>query len=118
MARLEAVVQPLLGDGHDVVGRIAGGEVDSHLVELDFGSSGAADTAIEGVFLPAQAVSANGQQGFVWVVQEGKAVRRDVKVERVLPGYLRVVEGLSAQDQVVADASLPLKNGTALQVVE
>jgi hypothetical protein len=36
----------------------------------------------------------------------------------VLPGYVRVLSGLEAQDQVVADASLPLQDGTALQVVQ
>ena len=45
-------------------------------------------------------------------------MRRDVKVERVLPGYLRVVEGLTPADQVVADASLPLQNGTAVKAVQ
>ncbi|HET9449681.1 MAG TPA: efflux RND transporter periplasmic adaptor subunit [Aggregicoccus sp.] len=90
------------------------------LVELDFtaaaGGEGAQDLA--GLFLPSQAVSAKGQDGFVWVVQGGKAVRRDVKVQRVLPGYVRVLSGLEVKDQVVADASLPLQDGTALQVVQ
>jgi RND family efflux transporter MFP subunit len=90
------------------------------LVELDFseaaGGEGTQDLA--GLFLPSQAVSAKGQEGFVWVVQGGKAVRRDVKVQRVLPGYVRVLSGLEAKDQVVADASLPLQDGTALQVVQ
>ncbi|AKF80312.1 RND family efflux transporter, MFP subunit [Myxococcus fulvus] len=88
------------------------------LVELDFSGTLAADEAQAGLFLPSQAVNARGQQGFVWVVQDGKAQRRDVKVERVLPGYVRVVQGLGLQERVVADASLPLQNGTALQVVQ
>jgi RND family efflux transporter MFP subunit len=87
------------------------------LVSLDF-SAAAADDARAGLFLPAQAVSAQGQKGFVWLVQEGKAQRRDVKVEPVLPGVVRVVQGLGSEDRVVADASLPLKDGTALQVVQ
>ncbi|MBF5045324.1 efflux RND transporter periplasmic adaptor subunit [Aggregicoccus sp. 17bor-14] len=97
------------------------------LAELDFsaalgtdgaGSKDAAPALSAGLFLPAQAVSAKGEQGYVWVVQDGKAVRRDVKVQRVLPGYVRVLAGLEAKDQVVADASLPLQDGTALQVVQ
>ncbi|NNB86602.1 efflux RND transporter periplasmic adaptor subunit [Corallococcus exiguus] len=90
------------------------------LVELDFSSVAASDNAPEqaGLFLPTQAVNARGQQGFVWVVQDGKAQRRDVKVERVLPGFVRVVQGLGSADRVVADASLPLQDGTALQVVQ
>jgi RND family efflux transporter MFP subunit len=89
------------------------------LVELDFSAAaGGEGPAMAGLFLPAQAVNAKGQDGFVWVVQNGKAVRREVKVQRVLPGYVRVLSGLEAQDQVVADASLPLQDGTALQVVQ
>ncbi|RKG84906.1 efflux RND transporter periplasmic adaptor subunit [Corallococcus terminator] len=90
------------------------------LVELDFSNAGAADGAPEqaGLFLPTQAVNARGQQGFVWVVQDGKAQRRDVKVERVLPGFVRVVHGLGPAERVVADASLPLQDGTSLQVVQ
>lgn len=90
------------------------------LVELDFSSVAASNNAPEqaGLFLPTQAVNARGQQGFVWVVQDGKAQRRDVKVERVLPGFVRVVQGLGTADRVVADASLPLQDGTALQVVQ
>jgi multidrug efflux pump subunit AcrA (membrane-fusion protein) len=89
------------------------------LVELDFSAAaGGEGPAMAGLFLPSQAVNAKGQDGFVWVVQDGKAVRRDVKVQRVLPGYVRVLSGLEAKDQVVADASLPLQDGTALQVVQ
>jgi hypothetical protein len=90
------------------------------LVELDFSAAagGAETPAMAGLFLPTQAVNAKGQEGYVWVVQNGKAQRRDVKVQRVLPGYVRVLEGLEAKDQVVADASLPLQDGTALQVVQ
>jgi RND family efflux transporter MFP subunit len=91
------------------------------LVELDFSAAAASsegEPGQAGLFLPAQAVKSQGQQGFVWVVQDGKAQRRDVKVERVLPGFVRVLHGLRAEERVVADASLPLQNGTALQVVQ
>jgi RND family efflux transporter MFP subunit len=90
------------------------------LVELDFSAVAGGDQgpALAGLFLPTQAVNARGQEGYVWVVQNGKAQRRDVKVQRVLPGYVRVLEGLEPKDQVVADASLPLQDGTALQVVQ
>ncbi|WP_224372857.1 efflux RND transporter periplasmic adaptor subunit [Hyalangium versicolor] len=90
------------------------------LVEIDFSAAASSESeqGQAGLFLPSQAVQAQGQQGFVWVVQDGKAQRRDVKVERVLPGFVRVVHGLEPQERVVADASMPLQNGTALQVVQ
>ncbi|MFP2924704.1 efflux RND transporter periplasmic adaptor subunit, partial [Pyxidicoccus sp. 3LG] len=90
------------------------------LVELDFSATMASDDAQgqAGLFLPTQAVNAKGQKGFVWVVRDGKAQRRDVQVERVLPGFVRVMQGLGADERVVADASMPLQDGTALQVVQ
>ncbi|ADO72335.1 efflux RND transporter periplasmic adaptor subunit [Stigmatella aurantiaca] len=88
------------------------------LVELDFAAAAAEGDDGKSLFLPAQAVSSKGQQGYVWVVQDGRVLKRDVKVQRVLPGYVRVVEGLNSQEQVVADASLPMKDGTAVRVVQ
>lgn len=87
------------------------------LVDLDFSSvSQPEDT--KGLFLPTQAVSARGQEGFVWVVQDGTVRKRDVRVERVLPGYVRVLQGLSADERVLADSSLDVKEGTAVRVVQ
>ncbi|NMO18980.1 efflux RND transporter periplasmic adaptor subunit [Pyxidicoccus fallax] len=100
----------------DVVGETASPLRPGSLVELDF--SGAGETDDKGLFLPAQAVSANGQQGFVWVVQDGTVRKRDVRVERVLPGYVRVLQGLAAEERVLADASLNVKEGTAVRVVQ
>ncbi|RJS20757.1 efflux RND transporter periplasmic adaptor subunit [Corallococcus sp. H22C18031201] len=84
------------------------------LVEMDF--SKGSNTA--GLFLPAQAVTARGQEGFVWVVEDGTVHKRDVRVERVLPGYVRVLQGLSADDRVLADSSLDVKDGSAVRVVQ
>ena len=100
----------------DVVGETASPLRPGALVELDFSSVGEADD--KGLFLPAQAVNAKGQQGFVWVVQDGTVRKRDVRVERVLPGYVRVLQGLAAEERVLADSSLDVKEGTAVRVVQ
>ncbi|MCY1014872.1 efflux RND transporter periplasmic adaptor subunit [Pyxidicoccus sp. MSG2] len=100
----------------DVVGETASPLRPGALVELDFSSVGEADD--KGLFLPAQAVNAKGQQGFVWVVQDGTVRKRDVRVERVLPGYVRVLQGLGADERVLADSSLDVKEGTAVRVVQ
>jgi RND family efflux transporter MFP subunit len=99
----------------DVVGETASPLRPGALVELDF-SGGESDD--KGLFLPTQAVSAKGQQGFVWVVQDGTVRKRDVRVERVLPGYVRVLQGLSADERVLADSSLDVKEGTVVRVVQ
>ncbi|CAM3220380.1 efflux RND transporter periplasmic adaptor subunit [Corallococcus sp. ZKHCc1 1396] len=86
------------------------------LVEMDF-SKAAGDSA-PGLFLPSQAVSSKGQDGFVWVVQDGTVRKRDVRVQRVLPGYVKVLQGLTAEERVLADASLDVKEGTAVRVTQ
>jgi len=100
----------------DVVGERSKALRPGALVELDFSNTGEADD--KGLFLPSQAVSARGQEGFVWVVQDGTVRKRDVRVERVLPGYVRVLQGLGVDERVLADSSLDVKEGTAVRVVQ
>ncbi len=100
----------------DVVGETASPLRPGAMVELDFSAASEADD--KGLFLPSQAVNAKGQQGFVWVVQDGTVRKRDVRVERVLPGYVRVLQGLAAEERVLADSSLNVKEGTAVRVVQ
>ncbi|AKQ67133.1 Efflux transporter, RND family, MFP subunit [Myxococcus hansupus] len=100
----------------DVVGEPSSALRPGALVELDFSNLSDADD--KGLFLPTQAVSARGQEGFVWVVQDGTVRKRDVRVERVLPGYVRILQGLAADERVLADSSLDVKEGTAVRVVQ
>ncbi|WP_246137383.1 efflux RND transporter periplasmic adaptor subunit [Myxococcus llanfairpwllgwyngyllgogerychwyrndrobwllllantysiliogogogochensis] len=101
----------------DVVGETASPLRPGALVDLDF-SNVAGQSDDKGLFLPTQAVSARGQTGFVWVVQDGTVRKRDVRVERVLPGYVRILQGLAADERVLADSSLDVKEGTAVRVVQ
>lgn len=84
------------------------------LVNVDFGSF--ADR--EGLFLPATAVRTEAGASFVFVVADGKAERREVKVAQVTPGTVSVESGLDAGAEVVrdpgtlapGDAVVPLKD--------
>ena len=87
------------------------------LVRLDFSSTPQTELA-SNLFLPSQAVSSDGQRGFVWVVEDGKAARRQVAVTPMLPGTVRVESGLNREVLVVADASLRLREGETLRVVQ
>jgi RND family efflux transporter MFP subunit len=68
-------------------------------VNVDFGSF--ADR--EGLFLPSTAVRSEGTSRFVYVVADGKAERREVKVAQVTPGTVSVEAGLEAGSQVIRD---------------
>lgn len=83
------------------------------IVEVDF----ATGATMNGVFVPAQSVRREGDQRFVWVVQEGKVARRDVGAEMVSPGVMRITEGLDGTIEIVADAAAGLTDGMAVQVI-
>ncbi len=69
--------------------------------------------------LPMSAVRSEGQQSFVWVIADGKLVRRDVAVGRRDERAQRVeiTSGLSAGDVVLASKFDNLKDGLAAKVV-
>jgi RND family efflux transporter MFP subunit len=71
-----------------------------------------------GLFLPAGVIQRSGGAAFVWAVVAEKAQRREVKVEPLDPGTVRVVSGLSAGDVVVAEAGGALAEGTQVRVLE
>jgi membrane fusion protein (multidrug efflux system) len=53
---------------------------------------------------------------FVWVVQEGRAVRRQVRLGVRTRGWVEVVEGVAAAEQVVVGGLERLQEGAPVQV--
>lgn len=84
------------------------------IVEVNFGQD---DNSIAGLFLPSQAVGRDEEGRFVWLLQNEAVQRRAVEVETITPGVVRIVSGLSENDQVVADASSKLADGQQVQVL-
>lgn len=85
------------------------------LVDLDLSTAGP-QTA--GLFLPTQAIAVRDGKAQVVVVREGRARHVAIKAEQVLPGTMRVLEGLKEEDRVVADLSVPIAEGRLLQVAK
>ena len=83
------------------------------IVEVDFSRS----EALEGMFLPAQAVARDGDKRFVWVIVNGAAAKKPVVAEALSPGVVRVTSGLEGTEQVVADGGAKLADGMQVQVV-
>jgi len=69
--------------------------------------------------LPMSAVRSEGQQSYVWIIADGKLVRRDVATGRRDERAQRVeiTSGLSASDVVLATKFDNLKDGLAAKVV-
>jgi membrane fusion protein (multidrug efflux system) len=65
---------------------------------------------------PEQAIVPVGQQTFVYRVVNGKAVMTPVKLGLRRPGQVEILEGLNADDQVVTDGQLKIRDGAAVTV--
>lgn len=65
----------------------------------------------------AAVIEADGDQAAVFVVQDGVARRRTVRVAFIAPSAVAVAEGLKAGDIVVTDGALYLEDGESIQVV-
>ena len=64
------------------------------------------------VTIPATALQVSQAGSFVFVVKDGAANVRPIKVERVVEGVAAVESGLEEGDVVVTDGQLLLSNGT------
>jgi RND family efflux transporter MFP subunit len=66
----------------------------------------------EAIMVPSTAVQVSQSGSFVFVVDNGAAKVRPVKVERTLRNMSIIGEGLSGGETVVTDGQLSLSNGT------
>ena len=71
-----------------------------------------------GPFLPSQALHADTQGSYVWLVEGGVAKRRPVKTQPLTPDTVRVVDGLSGSEQVVLAGAATLREGVAVRSIE
>jgi membrane fusion protein (multidrug efflux system) len=70
----------------------------------------------QALMLPEQAVVPENEQQFVYVIEDGRAHKREIKIGRRRPGEVEILEGLTADDGVVVDGTLNLRDGVAVRV--
>jgi RND family efflux transporter MFP subunit len=73
---------------------------------------------VEGVFLPTAVVQRGNAGAFVWTVKGDRLERRDVRVEPLDPGTVRVLSGVTAADLVVAEGGAGLADGAKVRVLQ
>lgn len=61
----------------------------------------ATDVRANALVIPEEAIAPTASGAFVWVVADGKATRREVRLGVRTPGFVEVREGLSDHEQVV-----------------
>lgn len=70
----------------------------------------------QALMLPEQAIVPENEQQFVYVIEDGRAHKREVKIGRRRPGEVEVLQGLTADDGVVVDGTLNLRDGVPVRV--
>jgi membrane fusion protein (multidrug efflux system) len=69
----------------------------------------------QALMLPEQAIVPENDQQFVYVIEDGHAHKREIKIGRRRPGEVEILEGLSAEDGVVVDGTLNLRDGVPVR---
>jgi membrane fusion protein (multidrug efflux system) len=70
----------------------------------------------QALMLPEQAIVPENDQQFVFVVEDGRAHKREIKIGRRRPGEVEILDGLTADDGVVVDGTLNLRDGLPVRV--
>ncbi|MFT9486061.1 efflux RND transporter periplasmic adaptor subunit [Tepidibacillus infernus] len=70
------------------------------------------------IIVPTQAILGNGNQTYVYIIQNGKAVKRPVKVIEMATEETTIAEGVSEKDTVVIKGQYALTEGTPIEIVK
>ncbi|KXG44632.1 hypothetical protein U473_11830 [Tepidibacillus decaturensis] len=70
------------------------------------------------IVVPTQAILGNGGQTYVYIIQNGKAVKRPVKVSEMATEETTIAEGLSEKDTVIIKGQYALTEGTPIEIVK
>ncbi len=66
----------------------------------------------QALMLPEAAIVPEDSRHFVFVVDEGKARKREVTLGRRRPGEVEILDGVTAEDVVVVDGTMNIHDGT------
>ena len=67
--------------------------------------------AREALMLPERAIVPENDRQFVFLVEDGRALKREVVVGRRRPGEVEILEGIAILDQVIVDGTLNVRDG-------
>ncbi len=73
------------------------------------------DTVLQ---VPESAVLPIEEKHYVFVIKNGTAIRKAVKVGRRQPGIVEIISGLTQAEQVVIEGTLKLRDGSLVNVLE
>lgn len=72
----------------------------------------------QAVVIPEEALVPSGASNFVFVVEEGRAARREVKTGARRPGDVEILSGLDEGEVVVTHGTMRLRDGQPVNIIE
>jgi membrane fusion protein, multidrug efflux system len=72
----------------------------------------------EALVIPEEALTPEAERQFVFVVNDGKAERREVRIGGRRPGSVEIVAGLNAGEKVVIEGTQKVRDGGAVRTAE
>jgi membrane fusion protein (multidrug efflux system) len=72
----------------------------------------------ESLVIPEQALTPEAERQYVFVVVDGKAQRREVRIGSRRPGSVEVLAGLNAGEQVVVEGTQKVRDGVPVRTTE
>lgn len=75
------------------------------------------DSRPNAVIIPEEAIWPQGKSSFVYRVVDGKAALTKVEIGNRSPGTVEILKGLAANDVVITDGQIKLKDGAPVSVI-
>lgn len=73
---------------------------------------------LRSLVVPEKALIPHEDKQFVFVIESGKAIQKEVKSGLRRPGLVQIISGLNEGDQVVTEGALKLRDGSAVSILE
>ena len=80
-------------------------------------TSGSTNTRMA-IVIPEEALVPSGTDNFVFVIENERAERREVKIGARRPGEAEILAGLSEGERVVTHGTMRLRDGQKVKVIE
>jgi membrane fusion protein (multidrug efflux system) len=72
----------------------------------------------DALMIPEAALVPEQSRQFLFVVEDGRAVRREVRIGRRQPGRVEVVAGLTTGDEIIVEGTQKVREGAPVRVLE
>jgi len=72
----------------------------------------------EALMIPEEALTPEAERQFVFVVNDGKAERREVRIGGRSPGSVEILAGLAAGERVIVEGTQKVRDGAAVRTTE